>query len=252
MKKDYKKIVNQLTSRDVYSVDTRGQPTTVDMYYNHIGKILSISNKLEHLSSVGFYRAGQLLNKAKRELKGDFGKLKKQLADKGLHQKQQERFMKIARNKKINLLYNQLPPEWTFWEKISTIIENDEKNNTNNFKMIEKMITPTVKWRDVESVLGKNKRIGETTTSINQPDNRLEIFGLEVNKTLSKKDKNNLKQLHSDLRKLSAKYKFISLKKKNYFDEVNKFLSKKIVVDDTAKLDVKFSKSYSTKKKISI
>jgi len=40
---------------------------------------------------------------AKKELKGEFGKLKKQLAEDGLHIKQQERYMAIARNKNIQL-----------------------------------------------------------------------------------------------------------------------------------------------------
>ena len=55
MKQDYQKVVNQLTSRDIYSVDTRGKPTTVDMYYNHIGKVLSISNRKDsNFSSLNF------------------------------------------------------------------------------------------------------------------------------------------------------------------------------------------------------
>ena len=237
--------LEKLTVKGLYSIDTRGKPMTSSTFYNQINSTIRLSNKLEGLSSVGFYKTGQLLNKAKLELKGDFGKLKKQLAENGFHIKQQERYMKIARNPNIRLNMTKLPPEWTFWEKLSSL--DDEK-----FSKVSQLIHKEAKWKDIELFFGKGQKINSMNTSINDRDNRTEIFGFEINQTLSKKDKVALEQLKKDIKKLSSKYKFISLKTKNYLDEVTKFLSNKKVEDDTTKTDKKFKKQYSTKKKIDL
>ena len=239
------KDLTKVTAKGLYSTNTKGKPMTTNTFYFQINKNLQVSNNLMNVASIGFYKAGQLLNKAKIELKADFGKLKKRLAEDGLHIKQQERYMKIARNKNIQLNYNKLPPQWTFWEKLSTL--SDEQ-----FSKVSKLIHKEAKWKDIELYFGKAQKINASNTSINDRDNRTEIFGLEVNQTLSKKDKKSLEQLKKDIKKLSTKYKFIKLKPKNYLDEVTKFLSSKTVADDTTKTDVKFKKQYSTKKKIDL
>jgi hypothetical protein len=67
-----------------------------------------------------------LLNKAKLELGiGNFGKLKKQLAKNKFHEKMQERYMAIARDKRIAKLYGKMPPQWTFWEKCVRLSDDD-------------------------------------------------------------------------------------------------------------------------------
>ena len=91
----------KISSIDKFSIDTRGKPMTKTTFYNQITKNINIGNNLTNIASIGFYKAGQLLVKAKKELKGEFGKLKKELAQSGLHIKQQERYMAIARNKNI-------------------------------------------------------------------------------------------------------------------------------------------------------
>jgi len=239
--------LEKLTVKGLYSIDTRGKPMTSSTFYNQIKSTIRLSNKLEGLSSVGFYKTGQLLNKAKLELKGDFGKLKKQLAENGFHIKQQERYMKIARNPNIRLNMTKLPPEWTFWEKLSSL--DDEK-----FSKVSQLIHKEAKWKDIELFFGKRIKRNNSKIPVNAKDNRTEIFGLEVNKTLSKKDKEALVQLKKDVTKLSQKYKFISLKKKNYFDEVHKFLASNDLDNDTSVVEdkEKFKKSYSSKKKIEI
>lgn len=239
------KDLEKVTAKGLYSIDTRGKPMTSSTFYNQINKNIKISSNLMNVASVGFYRAGQLLNKAKMELKGDFGKLKKRLAEDGLHIKQQERYMKIARNENIRLNYNKLPPEWTFWEKLSSL-DNEQ------FSMVSKLVHKEAKWKDIELFFGKREKNNGNKIPVNARDSRTEIFGLEVNKTLSKKDKSSLEQLKKDIIKLSQKYKFIKLNRKNYLNEVTDFLSSKKVEDDTTIVTSKFKKSYSSKKKIDI
>ena len=93
----------KLTAKGLYSTDMRGKPMTANSYYKQISIINNQPTELFNLASLGFYKTGQLLNRAKKELKGDFGKLKKDLAEDGLHIKQQERYMAIARNKNIEI-----------------------------------------------------------------------------------------------------------------------------------------------------
>jgi hypothetical protein len=51
---------------------------------------------------VGFLKSVTTFNCAKKKLKGDFGKLKKQLVeDIGLHENAQERYMAITRNNNL-------------------------------------------------------------------------------------------------------------------------------------------------------
>jgi hypothetical protein len=242
------KDLEKLTASGVYSIDTRGKPMNTNTFYNQISKNFRISSNLELLSTVGFYRAGQLLEKAKRELKGDFGKLKKRLAEDGYHIRQQERHRKIANDKRITLHYNKLPPEWTFWEKLSQL-------NNEDFKKIEGLIHKKAKIKDIELFLGKKKKKGDgDKVPTNAKDNKDEIYAIEINQNLSKKYKDEFVQLKKDLIVLSKKYKFVSLKSKNKLIDVHEFLNNKKVDDDTTIVDNKnkFKKQYSTKKKIDI
>jgi len=241
------KDLEKLSVSGVYSIDTRGKPMTTDTFYNQISKNFRISKNLELLSSVGFYRAGQLLEKAKKELKNDFGKLKKKLAEGGYHIRQQERHRKIANDKRITLHYNKLPPEWTFWEKLSQL-------NNEDFTKIESLIHKKAKYKDIELFLGKNKKKDDPKIPTNARDNKDEIYAFEVNQNLSKKYKNEFVQYKKDLIALSKKYKFVSLKTKNKLDHVHQFLNNKRVDDDTRMIEdkVKFKKSYSSKNKVDI
>ena len=247
----------KLTTKNIFSVDTRGKPMDRSTFYNQISKNLFVATKLRDTANRGFYKVGQLLVKAKKELGTEFGKLKKQLANDGLHIKQQERYQAIALNPDIKLLYNKLPPEWTFWEKLTRMINLDEKNGTDNFKIIKHLIDPTVKWKDVELKLGKHQKLGNGgRSSVNERDNRTEIFGFEYDfKIATKKHKDQFIQFEKEVNKLASKYKFIKLKKKNYFDDAMNILDddRSKTKDDTSKEEVKIKmKSYNPKKKINI
>ena len=247
----------KLASKNIFSVDTRGKSMNRSTFYNQISKNLFVANKLKDTANAGFYKVGQLLVKAKKELgSGGYGKLKKQLANDGLHIKQQERYKAIALNPDIKLLFLKLPPEWTFWEKLTRLIEKDKKDGTDNFQKVKHLIDPTIKWKDVELKLGKGQKILIGRSSINNRDNRTEIFGLEYDfKIATKKHKDEFLQFEKEVKKLASKYKFIKLKEKNYLDDARNILSedRSKTKDDTTKEEVKIKmKSYNPKRKIDI
>jgi len=247
----------KLSSKNIFSVDTRGKPMNRSTFYNQISKNIHRGNELRDMANIGFYKAGQLLVKAKKELGNEFGKLKKQLANDGLHEKQQERYMAIAKNPDIKLLYNKLPPEWTFWEKLTRLIEQDEKNGTNNFQKVKHLIDPNAKWKSIEHSLGKNERLaGGNRSRVNERDNRTEIFGFEYDfKVATKKHKDEFIQFEKEVKKLASKFKFIKLKEKNYLDDAKDILNedRSKTKDDTTKEEVKSKmRSYNPKKKIDL
>ena len=231
----------------------RGKPLTTKGYYQRISEINDVSTDLFNVASLGFYKVGQLLNRAKIELKGDFGKLKKELAQDGLHEKQQERYMSIARNKNIEINYSKLPTEWTTWEKLSSLTDTQ-------FNAIQHLLNKDVKWKEL--ALELNKPLPKTTATgyfSNSQDNRTEVFGLEYNFNVgTKQHKEEYSQFEKDLKRLSKKYSFIKLKKKNYHTEVIDMLSGKTVKDDTSNKNIdgtfkpKFKESYQSKKQIDI
>ena len=245
---DIKKQLLELTPNKIFSIDTRGKPMTQNTFYNQISKNMKLGNNLVKVATIGFFKAGQLLNKAKDELGRDFGKLKKKLARDGLHEKQQERYMKIAKNKNIDSYYGKLPPQWTFWDKISDL--SDEK-----FNQINHLIHQKAKWNEIALYLGNKKNDPSGNTHANKNDNRSEIFGLEYDdKYIGKKYKSSFEQFTSELHKLSKKYVFIKLKQKNYFKDAYEFMTSDKVKDDTSKKtsSSKFKRSYSSKKKSTI
>jgi hypothetical protein len=244
------KDLSKLSANQIFSIDTRGKPMTKTTFYNQITKNINIGNNLTNIASIGFYKAGQLLVKAKKELKGEFGKLKKELAQSGLHIKQQERYMAIAKNENISLNYSKMPPQWTFWEKVAML-------PPETFNKIVHLIHKGAKWKDIELFLGKHIKLGNGNRSkVNERDNRTEIFGLEyLFEKATKKDKSDFIKFEKEVKKLASKYKFIKLKKKNYFDDAISILDedRSKTKDDTTKEDVKTKmKSYNPKRKINL
>jgi len=240
----------KISSIDKFSIDTRGKPMTRNTFYKKISTNLAIGNDHMNIASMGFYKVGKLLVKAKKELKGDFGKLKKQLAEDGLHIKQQERYMSIAKNKNISINYSKMPPQWTFWEKVAML-------PPEVFNKIVHLIHKGAKWKDIELFLGKHQKLlGGVRSRLNERDNRTEIFGFEYDfKVATKKHKNDFIQFEKEVKKLASKFKFIKLKKKNYFDDAMSILDedRSKTKNDTSKEEVKTKfRSYNPKKKIDL
>ncbi len=243
MSKKSTELVN--TAKGLFSTDMRGKPMTSNVYYKQISDIFSIADDFHNIASLGFYKVGQLLVKAKKELKGDFGKLKKALAEDGLHVRQQERYMSIAKNENIKINYSKLPVQWTFWLELARLPQKD-------FDSIQHLINKDAKWNEIEQALGKKPRSGTTTTNVK--DNRNEIFGLEYDYLRgTKKHKDDFDQFEKEVKTLAMKYPFIKLKKKNYFVEVKDMLNEEKVKDDTSSENTpKFDKQYQSTKKIEI
>ena len=248
------KDLSKLSANQIFSIDTRGKPMTKSTFFNQITKNVEIGNNMMNIASVGFYKSGQLLEKAKKDLgKSEFGKLKKQLSDNGYHIKQQERHRAIARNKNIALNYSKMPPEWTFWEKVAMLDYKDP----SAFRRIVHLIHKGAKWKDIEEFEGKGEKLPRGgKSSVNDRDNRTEIFGFEYDfKVATKKHKNDFIQFEKEVKKLASKYKFIKLKKKNYFNDAMSILDedRSKTKDDTSMVEVKTKfRSYNPKKKIDL
>jgi|TARA_B110000858_G_C17785101_1_gene466823 hypothetical protein len=219
-------------AKGIYSIDTRNKAMNDKMFFDAITNTLATSIELRYKADHGFYKVGMLLNKAKLELGiGNFGKLKKQLAKNKFHEKMQERYMAIARDKRIAKLYGKMPPQWTFWEKCVRLSDDD-------FHKVKHLITNETQWKDISVALGKNeRRLDGKRSQANERDNRSEIFGLEITKNFYKKDKNEFLAFTKEIKKLATKYKFLKLNQKNYFDHAYDFATNKLVQDDTSNKD---------------
>jgi len=228
-----------------YSVDTRNLPTTVNSFYKKIAKNLHIAKGLQDTANLGFYYAGKLLNKAKKDLKADFGQLQSKFANEGYHIKQQQRHMRIARNPYIEVNFKNMPKEWTFWDKLSALYEADK----DKFESISHLVSPDTSWRDIQITFEKqNKR------DKNKKKKQGEVFSIYTNSLkFFKADKKSVKQFQRDLIKLVKKHKFLKLEQHDLFNHFLEFGNQKFLQDDTSIKEKKeFKGRYSVKKKIDI
>tara|TARA_B100000768_G_C11162137_1_gene325011 strand:- start:83 stop:829 length:747 start_codon:yes stop_codon:yes gene_type:complete len=242
--------IEKISMNGVYSTDMRDKPISIKSYYQVITKINKQSNEYFNVATLGFYKVGQLLNRAKKELLTDFGKLKKELAEDGLHEKAQERYMKIARNENIQLNYSKLPPQWTLWERLADLPDDE-------FDIVQPLLRKDITWNELLAHIPRLNKTQQTisasaTIPKNQNDNRYEIFGMELRAVdATKSSVNEFNRLTKDIEKLAEKYSdIVILKQKNFYDEASRFLNNTTTPDDTSSKDVKkYEKSYSTSKK---
>ena len=245
------KFLKELTTKGLYSTDLRGKPMTVETFYDAITLINNKSEQIQNYANMGFYKVGKLLSKANYELgKGDWGKLRKKIADGGLHIKTQERYIAIARNPNIELNYANLPEEWTTWLKLAKLKQNE-------FDSIQHLINKNMKWSDVAPLLDdKSSSSSGELFSANERPHHKELFGLQFNTEVgTKKHLKEFQQFTKEVNELSKKYSFIKLNKKNYYDKTEYFLKNKEVEDDTTMEDADksiFKKQYQSSKKIDI
>ena len=236
-------------AKGIYSIDTRRKSMNDTMFFNAITNTLATSIQLRYKADHGFYKVGVLLNKAKAELgTRGYGVLKKQLAKNKFHVKMQERYASIARDKRIAKLYNKMPPQWTFREKLVHLEDKD-------FDKIKHLIHNEVQWKDIEIKLDNHKRLLNNKRSHNNMrDNVSEAFGLEINEDrFYKKDQKEFLEFTKEISKLAKKYSFLTLRKKNYFEDAFEFVTNKTVADDTSKAEapkVKFKYNSKTKKEL--
>lgn len=236
-------------AKGIYSIDTRGKAMNDKMFFNAITTTLATSIELRYKADHGFYKVGMLLNKAKLELGiGNFGKLSRELQKNKFHEKMQQRYMAIARDERIKKLYGKMPPQWTFWEKLVHLEDKD-------FDKIKHLIHNEVQWKDIEIKLDNHKRLLNNKRSHNNMrDNVSEAFGLEINEDrFYKKDQKEFLEFTKEISKLAKKYSFLTLRKKNYFEDAFEFVTNKTVADDTSKAEtpkVKFKYNSKTKKEL--
>jgi hypothetical protein len=228
-------------------------PTTVNGYKSLVIRNYNIASGLEQIAGVGFYKIGQSLLKAKQELKDDFGELKKSLAVEGLHIKQQERYMMVARNPIIIKHFSKMPPEWTFWMKLSQLHDQSvRKGQIDKFDKLIPLISPDAKWRDIEDTWYGGKQPIKRSKKDRRETHYITVNSLK----LRKGDKKDVLQFEKDLAKLLKKYKFATVhktKKKDdtyYYDEVVDFVSANKLADDTISTTTKTNRPrYSNKKR---
>jgi len=248
-----KEFLKELTTKGLYSIDVRGKPMTIDTFYNAITIINKKSEQYQNYANMGFYKVGKLLAKANDELgKGDWGKLRKKIAESGLHIKTQERYIAIARNPNIELNYSKLPEEWTTWLKLAKLDQNE-------FDSIQHLINKEMKWSDIAPLLEKDRTSSTELFSANERPHHKELFGLQFNTEVgTKRHLKEFKEFTKEIEQLARKYSFIKLDKKNYYDKTEYFLSNTDVEDDTTMAVAEgesksiFKKQYQSSKKIDI
>ena len=248
-----KEFLKELTTKGLYSIDVRGKPMTIDTFYNAITIINKKSEQYQNYANMGFYKVGKLLAKANDELgKGDWGKLRKKIAESGLHIKTQERYIAIARNPNIELNYSKLPEEWTTWLKLAKLEQNE-------FDSIQHLINKEMKWSDIAPLLEKDRTSSTELFSANERPHHKELFGLQFNTEVgTKRHLKEFKEFTKEIEQLARKYSFIKLDKKNYYDKTEYFLSNTDVEDDTTMAVAEgesksiFKKQYQSSKKIDI
>ena len=123
MTKDIIKQETLITKK--FSIAMKDKNMSVDDFYSRIRENAEITFEALLKERLGFWKCGQLLNKAKKELRQGFKKLQRRLInDKILSLRQQQRFMKISSSKRIAKIIMKLPPTWTLAEWVDSLPEN--------------------------------------------------------------------------------------------------------------------------------
>lgn len=226
-----------------FSVAMRNKNMSVDEFYSRIRENAEITFEALLKERLGFYKCGQLLNKAKLQLKQGFKQLQKRLiTDKVLSLRQQQRFMKVSSSRRISKYIMRLPPFWTFAEWLDSLPEHQ-------FKKIEDKINRKVDKRELIQILDlpkKNKNKNNKDISL-----RNEIVSILINETkIKKEDDEDLKKFISSLKSLVKKHSFLEVYEKDYLKQTYEYLSNKSLPKE--KGEYKFKKSFNSKKIINI
>jgi len=226
-----------------FSIAMRNKNMSVDEFYSRIRENAEITFEALLKERLGFYKCGQLLNKAKLQLKQGFKQLQKRLiTDKILSLRQQQRFMKVSSSKRISKYIMRLPPFWTFAEWLDSLSDQQ-------FKKIEDKINRKVDKRELLQILDlpkKSKNKSNKDTSL-----RNEIVSILINETKIKKENDeDLKKFISSLKSLVKKYSFLEVYDKDYLKQTYEYLSNKSLPKEEK--EYKFTKSFNSKKIINI
>ena len=175
---------------------------SVDDFYSRIRENAEITFEALLKERLGFWKCGQLLNKAKKELRQGFKKLQRRLInDKILSLRQQQRFMKISSSKRIAKIIMKLPPTWTIAEWVDSLPENQ-------YRLIEDKINRKIEKKELLQFLPNNK-VPKPIGSYNPLRNEIASVLVDENR-IKKTDEKYLKKFISDLKKLTKKYSFLN------------------------------------------
>ena len=109
---------------------------SVDDFYSRIKENTEITYEAMLKERMGFWKVGQLLNKAKKELRQGFKQLSKRLInDRIITQRNQQRFMKISSSKRIAKIIMRLPPTWTLAEWVDSLPEQKFKQIVDEYNI---------------------------------------------------------------------------------------------------------------------
>ena len=226
-----------------FSISMKKKNMSVDDFYSRIKENAEITYEAMLKERMGFWKVGQLLNKAKKQLRQGFKQLSKRLINgKIISLRNQQRFMKISSSKRIGKIIMRLPPTWTIAEWVDSLPEH-------KFKQIEDKINRKVEKKELEQIIGvvKRRRLQGTFNPL-----RNEIASVLVDEVKIKKtDAKSLRKFIKDFETLTKRYSFLKLYKKDYLKQMYEFLSVKKLRDDTKQTSKKF-KSYSAKRKIDV
>ena len=216
---------------------------SVDDFYSRIRENAEITFEALLKERLGFWKCGQLLNKAKKELRQGFKKLQRRLInDKILSLRQQQRFMKISSSKRIAKIIMKLPPTWTIAEWVDSLPENQ-------YRLIEDKINRKIEKKELLQFLPNNK-VPKPIGSYNPLRNEIASILVDENR-IKKTDEKYLKKFILDLKKLTKKYSFLSFNEKDYLKQTLEYLSGKKLRDDT-KVNKKKIKNYNSKTRIDL
>jgi hypothetical protein len=221
----------------------RNKNMSVDDFYSRIRENAEITFEALLKERLGFFKCGQLLNKAKLQLKQSFKQLQKRLInDKVLSLRQQQRFMKLSSSPRIGKYIMRLPPFWTFADWLDSLPEHE-------FKKIEDKINRKVEKKELLQILDLPKK--DKNKSNKDISLRNEIVSVLINETKIKKENHeDLKKFISSLKLLVQKYSFLGVYEKNYLKQTYEYLSNKSL--PKKEKEYKFSKSFNSKKIINI
>jgi hypothetical protein len=226
-----------------FSIAMRNRNMSIDEFYNRIRENADITFEALLKERLGFYKCGQLLNKAKLQLKQSFKQLQKRLInDKVLSLRQQQRFMKVSSSPRISKYIMRLPPFWTFAEWLDSLPEQQ-------FKKIENKINRKVEKRELIQILDLPKKLRQPNNKFSNLRN--EIVSILINETkIKKEDNEDLKKFISSLKSLVKKYSFLEVNEKEYLKQTYEYLSNKSLPKEER--EHKFKKSFNSKKIINI
>jgi len=226
-----------------FSISMKNKNMSVDDFYSRIKENTEITYEAMLKERMGFWKVGQLLNKAKKELRQGFKQLSKRLInDRIITQRNQQRFMKISSSKRIAKIIMRLPPTWTLAEWVDSLPEQ-------KFKQIENKINRKVEKKELLQIIGvvKKSKLQGTFNPL-----RNEIASVLVDEVKIKKtDAKLLKRFIKEVKTLTTRYSFLKFYEKDYLKQTYEFLSGKKLSDDTKQTSKKF-KSYSVKRKIDV